>query len=402
MTEDVVEEQADEFVKHDNFYGGSTDDELPYLSRSINEDTSKRNYYPIASNMGVVPVRLEQYFVEHQKYPPYPSQNVNTFSGPFIRGCLDVFAFVVCIALVILQLGLIDFYYLTVLKDKIWYAWLGVDSLVIIILIWLLVLAVRNNQEKMEEASSADAKVKYAWVGWFAYSAVLVGKIAACFRLFHHQVIQKEAIILQLPPNPMDNNDKIFDDHLFRLNLALSALIFLFLLESHHYTPVFSSRQTYIVYLITVVCLDLIDTIYFLDLLWQSLKDNWQLPFWLDIVILSLSGVNFILPTFALMRLRFGRLPRIALVSDKIWALFYVLLVNAPYLGIRIYLFIILEIPQQGKHYDASIFVVKNVAMIYLAVKEVWTRLQYWRYKRNAMGSRGELTAHVMNTEDEA
>lgn len=75
---------------------------------------------------------------------------------------------------------------------------------------------------------------------------------------------------LQLPPSPLDNHDKTFDDHLFRLGLSLSALIFLLLLEAHNYTPVFSARQTYIVYLITAVSFDIIDTVYFLDLLWQS------------------------------------------------------------------------------------------------------------------------------------
>lgn len=72
-----------------------------------------------------------------------------------MRGCLDLFACVLCILLVIVQLGLIDFYYISVLKDKVWYAWLGADSLVIIILIWLIVLAIRSNQQHMEEVSSA-------------------------------------------------------------------------------------------------------------------------------------------------------------------------------------------------------------------------------------------------------
>ncbi|VDO57582.1 unnamed protein product, partial [Brugia timori] len=93
-----------------------------------------------------------------------------------------------CLALVILQFGLLDFYYLTVLKDNIWYTWIGADSLVIVILIWLLVIVVRNNQQHMEDACSADAKVKYTWIGWFLYSIVLAGKVAVCFRLFHTQL----------------------------------------------------------------------------------------------------------------------------------------------------------------------------------------------------------------------
>jgi len=290
------------------------------------------------------------------------------------------------------QLGLIDYYYITNLNEKTWYAWIAADVLVVIILFWLLVLSIRNNQVQMEEVGSADAKVKYAWIGWLAYSIVLVGKVATCFRLFHDQ----------LPPTVIDNNDKLFDDHLFRLILSLSVLIFLFLLESHHYTPLLSTRQIYISYLVTAVCLDLVDTVYFLDLLWQSLKDHWNLQLWLDITILALACVNFILPTFALMKLRFGRFPKYLLVSDKIWALLYVLLVNGPYLGIRIYLYVHLEIEQRGKQYDASILMVKNVAMIYLAIRELWNRLHYWRHKRCYItGSRGELTAPGANNDEE-
>lgn len=40
--------------------------------------------------------------------------------------------------------------------------------------------------------------------------------------------------------------------------------------ESHHYTHVNSPRQLYITYLNTAVALDLLDTIFFLDLLWQN------------------------------------------------------------------------------------------------------------------------------------
>ena len=76
--------------------------------------------------------------------------------------------------------------------------------------------------------------------------------------------------LLQIPAGPLDNHDKLFDDFLFKLGLSLSVLIFLFLLEAHHYTPLMSSRQLYITYLTTAICLDLIDNIYFLDLLWQA------------------------------------------------------------------------------------------------------------------------------------
>lgn len=111
------------------------------------------------------------------------------------------------------------------------------------------------------------------------------------------------------------------------------------------------------------------------------------------------------------------------------YALFYVVLVNAPYLAIRIYLYIVIVQPQNisfdrsgnsteqlveikntnpnGQNYDLSIFVLKNVIMMYIALKEVrfsftsheknqhkytqvYARVQYYRQKRSNMHG-GEL-----------
>ncbi|VBB32889.1 unnamed protein product [Acanthocheilonema viteae] len=306
--EEAIEENEEERIPHESYYSGILEETFP--EKFTSNDRNTRFASSTTSKMSVTPNR-------------------------YLRGCIDVFLFILCLALVILQFGLLDFYYLTVLKDNIWYTWIGADSLVIVILIWLLVIVVRNNQQHMEDACSTDGKVKYTWIGWFLYSAVLAGKVAVCFRLFY----------TQLPPTKIDSHDKILDDHLFRLGLSLSAPIFILLLESHHYTTVNSNRQLYLIYLMTTVTFDLIDTICFLDLLWQSF-------------------------------------------------------VNGPYLGIRIYLYVLLKISTHGKHYDASILMIKNVTMIYLAVRDVWTRLQYWRHKKNISGSRGELTAPGATNDD--
>ncbi|KAE9420953.1 hypothetical protein Angca_000247, partial [Angiostrongylus cantonensis] len=349
VIEEVVEENAEEYNPHASYYDGG--EENP-LKTGDNCNPGDQVALVLA--------------------PPTKYHTMAVVPGHCVRGFLDVSSFIICLVLVIIQLGLLDYYYVAVLSDKIWYSWIGADALVIVVLLWLLVLAIKYNQTQMEEVCSVDGKVKFAWIGWLIYSLVLVGKVATCFRLFYSE----------LPPGPLDNNDKHFDDHLFKLGLSLSVLIFLFMLEAHHYTPLMSARQLYITYLVTAICLDLVDNIYFLDLLWQSFKDGWNLPLWLDLTILILACLNFVMPTFALLKLRFGRYPRLLYVNDKIWSLIYVLIVNGPFFGLRIYLYVFLEIQQRGRHYDLSLFAVKNIAMTYLAMREIWTRLQYWRMKR--------------------
>lgn len=87
--------------------------------------------------------------------------------GRIVRGCLDIFAHTITLLLLIIQLGLLDYYYLTFLKDKIWYAWIGADALVVIIFIWLFILAVRYNQEHMEEASSTGSFIQFHSLKFF-------------------------------------------------------------------------------------------------------------------------------------------------------------------------------------------------------------------------------------------
>ncbi|VDD96686.1 unnamed protein product [Enterobius vermicularis] len=294
--------------------------------------------------------------------------------GQFVRGVIDAFALIICLLLVVAQLGLIDYYYIKYLKDSMWWSWLAADTFVVFTLTWLTVLSMRNNQKRMHNERSLDAKIKYACLGWFTYSAVLVAKIVVFFRLYY-----KSKFV-----------DEFFDEHLLRLGLSASVLIFVFYLEANHYTPLVSNRQLYIVYLATAITVDLIDTILFLDLLGEAEIYQWNLPMWLSISILSLACLNLIMPTFALLRLRFRKLPRKFLLSDKIWSLIYVLIVNGPYLGIRIYLYLLLKLPSLNKNYGVSIFVAKNIAFIYLAVREVWLRIQYWRHKTISTINHGE------------
>jgi hypothetical protein len=78
--------------------------------------------------------------------------------------------------------------------------------------------------------------------------------VATTFSLFHMDI-------------PVDT---LFNRNLYKLNLAMSALIFLFLVEAHHYTQLNSPRQMYLAYLESAITLDILDSIIFLNLLWDS------------------------------------------------------------------------------------------------------------------------------------
>ncbi|CAI2351156.1 unnamed protein product [Caenorhabditis sp. 36 PRJEB53466] len=364
IIEDSIEENGEERIAHFEYYEGAEE-------------------FPIK-----VPPEQSAALIYQ---PPTKYHVMAVLPGRCVRAFLDSFALIISLALVALQFGLLDWYYLNVTGENVWAAWIGPDSVVLILIGVLGILAIKYNNVQMEEVCSVDSRVKYACFAWAAYSLILISKVATCFRLFYEDI----------PATPLDNNDKLFDDFLFKAGLSLSVLIFLFIFESHHYTPLVSVRQIYISYLVAAICLDLIDNIYFLDLLWQASKDKWNLELWLELTILIVACVNFFMPAFALAKLRYAKVPRFLLVSEKFWAFLYVLVVNGPFLGLRIYLYIILEVQQHGKKFDPSLFAVKNIAMIYIALRELWTRLQYWRMKRRAALSRNELSAAIHNQEED-
>lgn len=301
---------------------------------------------------------------------------------------LDVVAFVFCLILTMAQLAILDYYFIKHLDGQPeWYAWIAGDVLVLLAYIVCLVAAIRYNQRCMEEVCASDANIRYAWVAWGVYSAVLIGKVAVTFRLYHDKIGNEVGF---------ENLDQIFGRHTYRLTLALTAVIFLLMVESHHYTALASPRQLYLTYLATAVTLDILDSVLFLDLLWdEQIRGAPQMDFALEVTILVLACFNFFLPTFALLKLVCRRLPRfIPLPYEKLYALLYVLCVNIPYLVIRSFLW------RHVQGHDVSIFVVKNAIMVYLAVREAWTRLQYWRVKRIEKNG-GPPTAPAMTADEQ-
>lgn len=77
--------------------------------------------------------------------------------GKPTRACLDIFDFILCMLLTALQLGLLDYYFLRYRSDDQWWwwAWIGADALVLIIMLAILIMALRYNQQAMDEYSSA-------------------------------------------------------------------------------------------------------------------------------------------------------------------------------------------------------------------------------------------------------
>lgn len=194
-----------------------------------------------------------------------------------------------------------------------------------------------------------DANLRFAFIVWFFYSMVLCGKLALSFYTFV----------------PILNTQDLWGINVYRLILTISCIIFLLLVLSHHYTKLSSPRQQYLSYLASSVTLDILDSIQFLNFLFDpKLKDRINTT--MEILVLVFACINFVLPTFALMRLRYRKIPRwLPIHFNEFYTLLYFLIVNLPYLVLRVLIW-------QNIDSDVSTFIVKNVLMILLGLRELW------------------------------
>ncbi len=72
------------------------------------------------------------------------------------RMIIDILCFLLCFLVTAGQSALLDYYFLRYLEGQnAWYAWIAGDVLVLGIMLWLLIIAIRYNQRCMEEVCSS-------------------------------------------------------------------------------------------------------------------------------------------------------------------------------------------------------------------------------------------------------
>ncbi|KFD48752.1 hypothetical protein M513_10382 [Trichuris suis] len=259
----------------------------------------------------------------------------------------ELIAFVLCFLCTGCQLGALDYFILHSLKDNLWLLLIILDVGVLACFLWLLGIAVRYQTTCSRAPCYDDSNIRYAFLGWLAYSLVLSAKICIIFKM----VIQHLKATELMGPGALE------------LTLSSSALIFLLLVLSHHFSNPKSPRQMYLSYLASTVTLDVIDSIVFLKLLIDPIRRQLMADHpALQTGILFLACFNFVLPTFCLFKLRYNfGLPKwLPLPYEQFYSLMYFITVNLPFLLIRIFVVSDPDSPITG----GSVFMVKNVVML--------------------------------------
>lgn len=188
------------------------------------------------------------------------------------------------------------------------------------------------------------------YISWICYAILLVSKI--CF-------IYKSEIINLLSPKDA------FGPQLLKLSIALSTMVFILLVSAHHDAEKDSQRSMAIKSMCTNTAFELLDSVSLLSLL-VIRESHLIFTYEFESIVISFAVMNYFLPTIALYQFSltdFGQVDR-PLDLNGVYHLCHMVLVNIPYLAIRIYLW-------SGFGSDISLFIMKNVIAILWHLKDI-------------------------------
>lgn len=188
------------------------------------------------------------------------------------------------------------------------------------------------------------------YITWICYAILLVTKI--CF-------IYKSEIINML--NPKDS----FGPQLLKFSVSASTVVFILLVSAHHDAEKNSQRALAIKSMCTNTAFELLDSVALLSLL--VIKESHLIfTYEFENIVISFAVMNYFLPTIALYQFAltdYGQVIR-PLDLNGVYHLCHMVLVNIPYLVIRIYLW-------SGYGSDISLFIMKNVISILWHLKDI-------------------------------
>lgn len=281
---------------------------------------------------------------------------------------LDVLVLLVA---VVFQGSTLDFYLIQHNQGSVaWYFWFLADFLVLIGIMSAVFLARRHFRRSAPSPDQPDdgtpepepphptlGRFPLCYTSWLLYSLLLVAKVVLLFRMDVAQVLK---------------DDDWYGIQFLKAVVAVAAVIFLLLVESHNEAGAASEQRTYLHSLCTGTTFEVLDSVTFLGLLFPN-ETHLTLTYPLENAVLALTCVNFLLPTLALFKLsqcEFGQLPR-PLGLKLLYKLLHLCLINVPYLAIRLYLWSFFG-------HDVSLFLIKNLLGIYSAVRTLVPEAQLY------------------------
>nr|XP_014289422.1 transmembrane protein 121B isoform X2 [Halyomorpha halys] len=194
----------------------------------------------------------------------------------------------------------------------------------------------------------------FIYLSWLFYALIFVVKIVLIFEndSFIHGLSIKDH----------------FGPQLLKVALCLSGFLFLLLVEGHNWKKRGSPQYSYITSVCAKTGIEIFDAVSMLATFMESKSD---LSPAVKHLIISLSALNFVLPTIKLYQLSFNDFTKnnYSLPVTVIYMSLHVLFIDVPYLIIRLYLWLAF-----GE--NASIFLMKNALSIVFGMRGMYPDLR--------------------------
>ncbi|KAH9496317.1 hypothetical protein Btru_010586 [Bulinus truncatus] len=188
------------------------------------------------------------------------------------------------------------------------------------------------------------------YFAWLVYSVILAVRVGIIYKDLAFQIEQ----------------ELIFDKNLLKVTVAISGLVFLLLVASHHNATPGTTARNQINLLSGLVPFDIIDATDVLSIFFfKENRDSLQ-PV-LTWFVITIACMNLVLPAVPLMMLsnsRFGAQP-ITISLEYLNKLIHIFIINLPLLAIRLLLW-------QKDNLEISPLIVKNVVLVVVLAIELY------------------------------
>ena len=207
-------------------------------------------------------------------------------------------------------------------------------------------------------STSKFGVLPFIYLSWALYALLLLGKIAVIFTS-------------DIPNNL--STKEVAGPQLLRVAIALSGIVFLILVEGHNWAEEGSPRYIYATSVCTKTGIEVLDTVSLLSIVVTGLGGEPAEELTTDfiVIIVVISGMNFLLPILILYKLSLGQhnSDKFPLPITVLHTILHLCCIDIPFLCVRLFLWI-------KYHHNSSIFIMKNVFGIIYAVRGIYPDLR--------------------------
>lgn len=273
-----------------------------------------------------------------------------------------LFAKVICILIIIVQGVILDYYSYDYFKTAT--TWLfSLLDLANVILFCATFYVVYNHIKYCKNKNVDDLHfwqsgkvfglLPLGYIAWFVYALSLVPRIAIVFK--HHAPALEES--------------NFFGPNLIKTATALVAVVFLLVIRGHYEHKIHKNDKHYTERLIGIIPIDLLDGVEFMELMFEE-ESRENISDSLENAIIAFPCINLVLTGISLLVLSYTqkKYKKISSNMKITYAVLHIVLVNGPYLAIRMYLWHTLNL-------DVSVLLVKNIIVLVLDTGDIYDEI---------------------------